>query len=549
MPARTAARGHRAARALTKPGPSAARAPQLACPRQVRRRLGAAARRTALADRGVDYSPPVTPQLACPRQVRLDFSGLLPDEHRRALGQFMTPAPVARFMASLFRPAAGPLRVLDPGAGFGALSVALLERWRRGELGAGALKLTAHELDPQLWPALENALAPYSCAGADVRVVGGDFLAHAAEAAARGARPYTHAILNPPYKKIGAASSARQHCRRAGLETVNLYSAFVGLALGLLAPGGQLVALIPRSFANGPYYRPFREFLLTRAALHHVHLFHRRDAAFRDDDVLQENVILYAERAGAQGRVTVTSSTDETFADLRARDAAFTEVIRPGDADAFVHLPTGVEADPLDGAARVDHRLDELGLSVSTGPVVDFRMRAHLLPELVVGAAPLLHPAHLAGRELRWPRPSAKKANAIAQNEHTARWLFPAGCYAVVRRFSSKEERRRVVASVVLPDALPPCEALGFENHLNVFHRDRAGLPPELAWGLFAYLSSSAVDAHLRRYHGHTQVNATDLRALRYPGLRALAALGRWAELTPEADQAALDERVQRLLR
>ena len=46
---------------------------------------------------------------------------------------------------------------------------------------------------------------------------------------------YTRAILNPPYKKIGNASSHRAHFRAAGLETVNLYSGFVGLALGQIA--------------------------------------------------------------------------------------------------------------------------------------------------------------------------------------------------------------------------------------------------------------------------------------------------------------------------
>jgi hypothetical protein len=80
--------------------------------------------------------------------------------------------------------------------------------------------------------------------------------------------------------------------RLAGIETVNLYSAFVALALTLMQPGGQLVAIIPRSFCNGPYYRPFRAFLLRHAALRHIHLFASRTKAFKDDDVLQENVII-----------------------------------------------------------------------------------------------------------------------------------------------------------------------------------------------------------------------------------------------------------------
>jgi adenine-specific DNA-methyltransferase len=73
----------------------------------------------------------------------------------------------------------------------------------------------------------------------------------------RGDR-YTHCIMNPPYGKIAVDSGARGYFRAIGLETVNLYSGFVALALDLLEDGGELVAIIPRSFCNGPYYQPFR---------------------------------------------------------------------------------------------------------------------------------------------------------------------------------------------------------------------------------------------------------------------------------------------------
>jgi hypothetical protein len=99
----------------------------------------------------------------------------------------------------------------------------------------------------------------------------------------------------------------------------------------------------------------------------------------------------------------------------------------------------------------------------------------------------------------------------------------------VVRRFSSKEEKRRIVATVVRPESFPGATRLGFENHLNVFHVNRQGLPEALARGLAVFLNSSAVDAEFRRFSGHTQVNATDLRRMKYPDREALLELGRWA--------------------
>lgn len=478
--------------------------------------------------------------------LRRHLAVVTPRETKSALGQFMTPEPVARFMASMFKRDRGPFSILEPGAGFGALATAALERWSRGELGKGGMRIVAHEIDDRVRPHLEGVLAHYR--DAEVRVVGGDYLARAVADIEAGRREYSHAILNPPYKKIGTSSEARLLCRRAGLETVNMYSAFVGLALAQLRPGGQLVAIIPRSFCNGPYYKPFRQFILERAAIRWIHLFDSRDQAFSDDEVLQENVIILLERDSKQGMVTITTCRDARFEDVVKREVPFAEVVKPGDGELFIHIAVTDESDALADAPGVRCKLADLGLAVSTGPVVDFRLREHLVPMPARGTVPLLYPAHVSSRELCWPIEGSKKPNAICRNAETERWLFPIGVYAVVRRFSSKEERRRVIASMVIPDALPGASAIGFENHLNVFHRAKAGLDLEVAWGLFVYLNCTAVDEHFRRFNGHTQVNATDLRALPYPNLEALSKLGRWAASANVLDQHAIDHHVGHLL-
>jgi adenine-specific DNA-methyltransferase len=480
--------------------------------------------------------------------LRRSVGPATPRERKSALGQFMTPEPVARFMASMFRRAKGPFSLLEPGAGLGALATAVLDRWRRNELGNGAMRVVAHEIDDHLRPHLAEVLASHGMRGADIRVIGGDFLAAAAEAIESGRCEYTHAIWNPPYKKIAVDSDARLFARRGGLETVNMYSAFVGLALAQLKRGGQLVAIIPRSFCNGPYYRPFRAFLLQRAAIRRIHLFESRDQAFSDDDVLQENVIVLLERDAKQSAVTITTCNDARFDNVVEREVPFTDVVKPDDAEQFIHIPASDARDPLVGASEIRCKLADLGLAVSTGPVVDFRLSDHLVTMPTRGTVPLLYPAHVSGRDVCWPINGSKKPNAIRRNAETERWLFPVGAYTVVRRFSSKEERRRIVASVVLPDSLTGASAIGFENHLNLFHRNRAGLAPETARGLFVYLNSSAVDEHFRRFNGHTQVNATDLRALLYPSAQAISKLGRWAKSARVVDQHAIDRQIEKLL-
>jgi adenine-specific DNA-methyltransferase len=462
----------------------------------------------------------------------------------------MTPAPVARFMASLFPPTTQKTCcLLDAGAGVGALSGAFLDRLASvEELKFHNVEIEAYEIDNVLRAHLETTLASY--AGrlpVTYKVSSGDFIWEAACKRFQGAKPFSHAILNPPYKKINSASEHRFILRRAGIETVNLYSAFVALSLALMRPGGQLVAILPRSFCNGPYYRPFRQFLLRHAALRHMHLFASRNKAFKDDAVLQENVIIRLERDGTQDEVTVSHSTDDSFADLSTHAHPFDRIVFPDDPEHFIHVPTSLGRNAIERSPGIRFSLSEIGIGVSTGPVVDFRLAKHIHQKPDEGTVPLLYPGHFVGHATQWPKDGMKRGNAIDLNDDTKKWLYPNGFYTVARRFSAKEERRRIVASVVTPAAFPKASMLGFENHLNVFHEDKRGLPEDLAHGLAAFLNTTAADDHFRRFNGHTQVNATDLRMMKYPSRQALMALGKWARAQSALTQAMLDDQLKKL--
>ena len=161
---------------------------------------------------------------------------------------------------------------------------------------------------------------------------------------------------------------------------------------------------------------------------------------------------------------------------------------------------------------------------------------------------PLIYPANLQKAGTVWPVEGLKKPNAIMCNAETEKWLYPNGFYCVVRRFSSKEEKRRVVASVIDPSSFGAYEVLGYENHLNLYHENKHGLPAELARGLAVFLNSTAVDDYFRSFSGHTQVNATDLRLLKYPSRDALIELGKWAGLQGVLTQEQIDAKMGSLI-
>ena len=69
-----------------------------------------------------------------------------------------------------------------------------------------------------------------------------------------------------------------------------------------------------------------------------------------------------------------------------------------------------------------------------------------------------------------------------------------------------------------------------------------------MAFGLFVFLSSSIVDSYFRKFNGHTQVNATDLRSILYPSQEILIQLGCWVQKEQNITQDKIDAKIQTVL-
>lgn len=480
---------------------------------------------------------------------RLAAAEMLGETRRAELGQFFTPLPLAEFMAEMVDPvAADSIRLIDPGAGAGSLTSALVDAIGRWPSPPARIDATLIEADPRLETTLTEALEECDAACSnqgiefDGRVQVGDFLR--TTALRIGANDFARsdlAILNPPYRKIRTDSPERAWARACGVEVSNLYAAFVAATVASLAPGGQMVAITPRSFTNGTYFRRFRRFLLDKTSITKLHVFDSRDEAFRGDGVLQENLIMHAVRGPSHNGQRVRISASRRPGDeIRALDVAGTTVVDAGDPEAFIRLPVGDrDADVASRMASMPARLRDLGLTVSTGPVVDFRARESLRATVDEegDAVPLLYPTAVRRASVTWPPEDSRKPTAISSDGPVGKWLVPDGTYVLVRRFSAKEEPRRVIAGV-LGEGQLGFDWIGLENHLNYFHSEGAGIDRELAIGLAAYLNSKFVDTYIRSFNGHTQVNASDLRSLRYPSTDGLRELAQTAE--PEEEVEAL---------
>jgi adenine-specific DNA-methyltransferase len=483
------------------------------------------------------------------------------DKHQKVeLGQFFTPMPVARLMASMLACSESVMSLYDPCAGVGSLFAACVADLCLRPNPPREIHVTAYEIDPILVAHLHNTLelCHEMCGSVGVTFTGEvrhtDFIESAVEYITNDLFmptqlcPINCIILNPPYRKLQTGSGIWKLLQRGGIKTTNLYTGFLSLCMQLLKVNGEMVAISPRSFCSGSYFKPFREAFLDTMALRRLHLFESREHAFREDDVLQETMIFSAVKSSdTPDTVLVTSTTGPHDTCVLARDVPYHEVVAPSDPQSCIRIVSDESGQQIaKRMAMLEADLASLDISVSTGRVVDFRAEVFLrfLPE--EGTVPLIHPTHLASDRVVWPKLEAKKACAIVDMEQTRALLVPNEHYVLVRRFSAKEEKRRVVAVLYEPQALPNAY-VGFENHLNYFHHNSHGLDPLFAKGLTVFLNSTLVDLYIRSFNGHTQVNATDLRNMRYPRREQLEQLG---ELLPDGmmTQNVIDALIEEIL-
>jgi adenine-specific DNA-methyltransferase len=291
---------------------------------------------------------------------------------RHELGQFFTPDPLADFMATMFRFPGRDIRLLDAGAGAGALTAALVRRAVGAKKKPRYLEVTAYEVDARVIPELESTLADCraACTAANITFTASVHREDFIDAAARGLAGglfnarweprFDAAIVNPPYRKMRSDSDARRLLRSVGVETSNLYTAFLALIVQLLVPGGELVSITPRSFCNGPYFKPFRQLFLREMALKRLHVFESRSALFSAESVLQENIIVHALRSTEHAdTVSVSATTGLDTGISYSREVPYSSVVSESDPDRFIHVAPDESLEPVyawrQGALRGRH--------------------------------------------------------------------------------------------------------------------------------------------------------------------------------------------------
>lgn len=443
------------------------------------------------------------------------FMESIPKTLRKRYGQFFTSKMTAEYMAGMFSfPEKTMLSILDAGAGTGLLSVALVENLRnRGY--HGQIVICCYETDPKVLPVLEANLeelaAQYQI---QYRIITDNFLLeenlHQEE--------YDLVIGNPPYLKIPKdapeALAQPDVCHGAP----NLYFLFWAKSIRQLRTDGELVYIIPRSWTSGAYFTKFRRFLFQHTVITDIHIFDSREKVFDGENVLQETMIIKVRKNTTPPQeVCMTASASSTFADLRHYQVDYHAVVAPNE---YVFLVTSEEESRvLTSLNSLPCTLRTVELPMHTGIVVDFRTRQVLRDKAEEKALPLFYSHHIRGGRVVWP---AGQQGEYMVTDHQG-YLQDKGNYVFVKRFTAKEERRRLQCGILLATDYPQYEHIGTQNKINFIKCSSA----EEAYGIYTLLNSTIYDIYYRILNGSTQVNSTEINAMPVPDRASIVSMGR----------------------
>lgn len=452
------------------------------------------------------------------------FIASVPKSQRKKFGQFFTTAKTAMYMAALFCIDLNKeeLSLLDAGAGTGILSAALLDRiFQMGY--TGKIKLTCYETDSVVLPVLEqNLKLAKEKYGINYSIKTENYITSQyfgiGTLLDEDSCKYDYIIGNPPYLKISKDAPEAISMPLVCHGAPNLYFLFWAMGVYNLKTNQELVYIIPRSWTSGAYFKKFREYLFENAVITDIHLFESRDKVFGGESVLQETIIVKVKKTKTKpDTINITTSSDSEFSDIRKFEAPYHTVVPK---NHYVYLITDEnDANVIERINNLPQTLPDIQLKMQTGIIVDFRTREVLRDNIEEGAFPLLYAQHIKDGRVVWP---LGKEGEVIQTDHPA-YLQENSDFLLVKRFTSKEEKRRLQCGIYLKQRYSQFQYISTQNKVNFVKCDS----PCITYGLYVLLNSSLYDAYYRILNGSTQVNSTEINQIPIPSRDVIEKMGR----------------------
>lgn len=471
-------------------------------------------------------------------------------EQNVRIGRFFTKKGTAALLSVMLHAShADSVSVLDPGAGTGILSAALLERLCRAEGYPKTVELTCFENDAMMLPMLEYNLVRlrkrlrhdygvkliYKIRTENFILAANDELGGT----------YDYVITNPPSALLDKDDAEVQALSYLCAGATDLAHLFFAMGVKMLKANGEMVALLPTAYAAGVHLERLRKYAMSEGALTRLHLFAAKSKNALLDTVRAQMIVKFVKTPVTDGQTIVISSSysDGDGGDITVLPPFPYERIVNPETGALLLIKSTEEAEILESVESLPETMSSLGLRMRTGLTLESRYPESLRDEPIDGAIPLVHPKSIRDGIVHLPTEKYIIPVIPSLAQKNKNMLF-------IKRVPAKSDARHLLCGTYMASQLPHFPMISTHNKLNyIDYADDREMDAQMLFGLYAVLSSDLYEKYCTILSKAPQINATEYGDLPLPDLKTIRAIGQQILLSRQFSPKICSVVVQNALR
>lgn len=456
------------------------------------------------------------------------------------LGRIFTKKNTAALMAKMIKldPGKKAYTVLDPGAGTGILSAAVIEHICKNAPECRQIFLTCYEDDVDFIPMLEDNLERIrkKCRhDYDVRLFVTvyhenyliDVKNHYTVTFFNTVEDkFDIIICNPPTDLIDKGSEEALSVGGVTMLKVSAAFLFLKVASEHLEPAGQLAIMLPTTVATASSLSEIRKGIAKLLSIRRIHLFVGKQKNTKRAIPLKKSVIIAYENNTEHTDIEITTSTDDgseaKLTALPALDYGFVV----DEKDGSLTLPKSIEETRIvKYIGNFPETLSSLGLKMSTGLIIDSKCKDMLHDTERPGTIPVIRPSAMIAGGIRIPTPGGKKQYLLPTHSS----LFQRNKnLIIIKRVPAKSDERFINSAVYFAGQRPANQYISTHNKINFIDTldDKEEMCARLVFGLFAILNSTIYDRYFSIVSKSKQINAKEMKNLRLPPKNLIENMG-----------------------
>ena len=456
------------------------------------------------------------------------------------LGRLFTKKNTARLMADMLKLdlSKTAYTILDPGAGTGILSAAVIEHICKNSPACKQIFLTCYEDNQDFLPMLEDNLERIrkKCrhdynVRLFVTVYPENYLIDVKN-------HYTVTffdtiedkfdiiICNPPTDLISKGSEEAKAV--GGVTMLKVSSAFLFLKVAAehLESAGQLVMMLPTTIASAASLTAMRKEIAQKLSIRKIHLFVGKQKNAKRAIPLKKSILISYELSDEHFEINISTSTDDGSADKTSKLPSLPYDFVVDGEDGTLTLPKNIEETRIvKYIGGFPETLSSLGLKMSTGLIIDSKCSGILYDDEVAGSIPVIRPNAMIGGGIKFPMPKLKKQYLMP----TQTSLFQRNKnMIIIKRVPAKSDDRFMNSAVYFAGQRPQNQYISTHNKVNFIDmkEDKEEMCARLVFGLFALLNSTIYDRYISIVSKSKQINSKEMKKLPLPPRNLIENMG-----------------------